>query len=168
MSNQIPRKTFQENLYLEKDELSQLLDNMEIEKWKLLTQFLCLSSLRIGELIALDDKDVDKVEGGYIRISKTYSLPLKIITSPKTESSAREVFIQPELAECINEMRRIIQTEKIQYNHSSGLFYPDINGGYLNYDSYRQYFCEQTKAVTGRRITPHACRHTFLATTGML
>ena len=147
--------------YLEKEELAQLIDNMEIEKWKLLTQFLCLSGLRIGELIALDDKDVDKTEGGYIRITKTYSLPLKMVTSPKTESSAREVYIQPELAECIKEMRRIIRIEKIQYSHRSGIFYPDIKGGYLHYDSYRQYFGDQTEAVIGRRLTPHACRHTM-------
>lgn len=59
-------------------------------------QMLVLTGMRIGELIALDDIDVD-LANKVIRVTKTYYPATKRTTSPKTEDSVRNIHIQPEL-----------------------------------------------------------------------
>ena len=145
--------------FMEPEELQKLLDSMDNNRWKLLTRFLCLSGLRIGELIALADKDVgDK----YIRINKTYDIKLnKLQSTPKTATSNRDVYIQQELADCIKEMRKERRIMLLAAGASSKLFYPDVNGGYLHYFAFKKYLAENSKRVLGRKLTPHACRHTM-------
>lgn len=145
--------------YMEPEELKALLDAMDSNRWKLLVQFLCLSGLRIGELIALTDKDVgDK----YIRISKTYDVKLnKLQNTPKTDASNRDVYIQEELADCIKEMRKERRNMLLSAGASSHLFYPDTKGGYLHYAAFNKYLAENSQRILGRRLTPHACRHTM-------
>lgn len=145
--------------YMEVNELESVLNAMKVKRWKLLTQFLCLSGLRIGELVALDDADVtDK----YIHINKTYSyLSGKPSDTPKTDTSNRDVYIQSELAECIAGIRAERKKWLLKSGKRSELFFPDLDGGYLHYDAYRKYLKETTAAVIGRPLTPHACRHTM-------
>lgn len=145
--------------YMEPEELQALLDAMDNTRWKLLTRFLCLSGLRIGELIALTDKDVGSK---YIHISKTYDIKLnKLSNTPKTDTSNREVYIQEELADCIKEMRKERRVMLLAAGASSALFYPDIKGGYLHYFAFNKYLAENSQRVLGRKLTPHACRHTM-------
>ena len=132
---------------------------MTVTRWKLLTEFLCLSGLRIGELIALTDKDVSE---RYIHIDKTYDLRTDTTSdTPKTDTSNRDVYIQPELARCISKMRKERKVMLLAAGVVSPLFYPDMDGGYLHYHSYNKYLKETTESVIGRRLTAHACRHTM-------
>ena len=145
--------------YMELEELSAVLKAMDGQpKWQLVTLFLCLSGLRIGEFIALEDADVG---AEYITVDKTYSFEDGVVQTAKTDASVREVFVQPELAACIREIRKRIRLEKLRLGYQSRLFCPDEDGGYLRYDSYRQFFGDVTERVIGRRLTPHACRHTM-------
>lgn len=146
--------------YMEGSELAAVLDAMKEERWKLLTRFLCLSGLRIGEAIALNDSDID---GEYIHITKTYSLPLRKVTTPKTNDSNRDVFIQPELADCIREIRRQMKKQMLNLGYRSEIFFPDYDGGYLHYDTFRIYFERVTTRTIGRKLSPHACRHTMVS-----
>ena len=145
--------------FMEPEELQKLLDSMDSNRWKLLTRFLCLSGLRIGELIALTDKDVgDK----YIHVCKTYDVKLdKLHDTPKTDTSNRDVYIQKELADCIKEMRKERRIMLLAAGASSHLFYPDAKGGYLRYFAFNKYLAENSKRVLGHKLTPHACRHTM-------
>lgn len=145
--------------FMEPEELQKLLDSMDNNRWKLLTRFLCLSGLRIGELIALTDKDVgDK----YIHVSKTYDVKLdKLHDTPKTDTSNRDVYIQKELADCIKEMRKERRIMLLAAGASSHLFYPDAKGGYLHYSAFNKYLAENSLRVLGRKLTSHACRHTM-------
>ena len=158
-----PDKTRKEKLmdkYMEPSELSALLNAMTAAqpKWTLVTRFLCLSGLRIGELIALQDADVGPE---YISIHATYNVEVGLINTPKTDASAREVYIQPELAACIRDIRQLIRLEKLRLGYQSDLFIPDEDGGYIRYESYRHFLGERSEAAIGRRMTPHACRHTM-------
>jgi integrase len=145
--------------YLEAEELAAVLKAMaECPKWRLVTLFLCLSGLRIGELIALTDADVGQE---YIHVSKTYAFENGWVQSAKTDASVRDVFIQPELAACIKDLRILVRFEKLRLGYQSHLFIPDEDGGFLRYDSYRQYFGDVTERTIERRLTPHACRHTM-------
>ena len=153
------RKVKLETKYMEPDELKAVLDAMQVDRWRLLTEFLCLSGLRIGELIALYDSDVDDK---YIYIRKTYAITKsRIHDAPKTDASNRDVYIQPELADCIAKMRTEKRINEMATGKRSSLFYPDYDGGYLHYDAYKKYLKETTEHVLGRALTPHACRHTM-------
>lgn len=157
-----PDQTRKEKLlekYMETDELSAVLDAMTSQpKWALFTRFLCLSGLRIGEAAALTDLDVGPE---YISVSKTYNVEVGLIPTPKTDASNRDVYIQPELAACIKDIRMYIRLEKLRLGYQSNLFFPHESGGYLHYDAFRQYLGDKTQATIGRRLTPQACRHTM-------
>ena len=137
--------------FLEADELKMLIDGMKVEKWRLLTQFLVLSGLRIGEAIALTQKDVD-LDARKITVNKTYSLLTHSVSpSAKTEAGNRIVSIQDELAECIRQNNAIYPTHRKQ-------FFPE-----LIYEAYAKYLRENTLAITGKKLSPHALRHTHVA-----
>ena len=148
--------------YLELDEISALLSRMRVEKWKLLTEFLILSGLRIGEAIALEDRDVD-IQARDISVSKTYSLITRKISTTKTETSERSVYMQDELLICCRKIKAFIAAEQMRFAYRSDLFIPNSSGGYLHYDAYRMYLRKNCEKAIGRPLTPHALRHTHVA-----
>lgn len=151
------------NKYLDDDEIGALLDGMDIDKWKLLTEFLLLSGLRIGEAIALTNEDVD-TNARQVHVTKTYSLRISAITTTKTETSYRDVYMQDELLDCCRRIKKYIRMEEMEFAYRSDIFMPDINtGSYMKYDAYRQYLEDHTEKLIGRRLTPHALRHTHVA-----
>ncbi len=145
--------------YLEPEELKKLLAYMEerCPHWYYLTAFLSLTGLRIGEALALEVSDIDS---GYIHVTKTYDMIDRIITPPKTLTSTRDVYIQPELRSLLKEYNLWSKSNQIQSGvRTKHLFY-HASGGYVVYDSYNKYLRKSSEAVLGRRITPHALRHT--------
>lgn len=163
----IPKKERLEDKYLESRELTKLLDSMHEERWKLLTEFLALSGLRIGEVAALNKMDT---LGKYIRVSKTYDANNDVVTSAKTFSSKRDVYIQEELRDCIIRINEYCQYQAEVCGYSSELFFPDTSGKHLTYYTYRKYLAENSEKVLGRKIVPHTLRHThcsMLAAKGM-
>lgn len=161
----LPAKTKREKVqdkYLEPEEASALLAEMEgMTQWKLLTQFLILSGLRIGEAVALDYSDIGKT---HIHVTKTYDYVDDKCTTTKTLTSTRDVAIQKELAECIND----IKTFNAWYSGVNGfkdrnIFFPDKEGNRLHYDAYRKYLKETSAKVTHKKVTPHTLRHTHVS-----
>lgn len=153
----IPKKERIQDKYLETDELAALLDSMKEKRWLLVTKFLVLSGLRVGEFIALDDTDV---WGKSIRVSKTYDSNNKLITSAKTFDSKREVFIQSELREVINDIQEYKRWQAEVFGYSSEVFFPDADGGRLHYEAYLKYLKETAENVLNKRVSPHTLRHT--------
>jgi len=148
--------------FMDSEELARLLASMKVEKWKLVTEFLALSGLRIGEFIALNKEDVVTDSGNpienVISVNKTYYLAEKtLVHNTKTESSTREVFIQPELREVVE---KIEEWKVSQDLATSEIFFPSEDGGYIAYHAYNKYLKENTERVIGRKLTPHALRHT--------
>ena len=148
------------NKFLEKSELHDLLDGMELERWKLLTEFLALSGLRIGEAIALDLIDIDDQ---YIHVSKTYTESLRHLGPAKTATSIRDVYIQPELAEVIKKIRVCMMRQRMMFGYEDhGYFLSGIDGGRVGYAAYNKYLKEiAKKTVPDKDVTPHALRHTM-------
>ena len=152
-----PKRQRIQDKFLNGDELSAFLNTVSEEGNKLITEFLALSGLRIGELIALDDSDVTDV----IRITKTFSPTTKMITSPKTLSSYRDVHIQPELADCIRRLRKFMQIRKI----AAGVpfcphFIISTTGNRQQYDAFNKWFRDNTDRIIGRKLSTHSLRHT--------
>ena len=151
-----PQRERIQDKFLNGSELALLLEEME-EGYSLITEFLALSGLRIGELIALEDKDVTDV----IHVSKSYSVTAKEITPGKTFCSRRDIHVQPELADCIRRLRHFMKLRKFATGApNSPYFCIDRKGHRLQYAAYCKYFKQHTKAVVGRELTPHSLRHT--------
>lgn len=148
-----------EDKYLEPEQLEALFDYMEKskEQWYLLTRFLVLSGLRIGEAIALEKSDISETD---ITINKTFDVVNREITTPKTSASNRQVFIQPELAEVIKDIKRFNRNRDILIGCRSSHFFHTDQGERISYQAYSKYMRETTEKVIGDRRTPHCLRHT--------
>lgn len=151
-----------EDKYMESDELKSVLDAMS-DKWRLLTEFLALTGLRIGEAIALTVFDVD-LAGREIHITKTYDYIRGETTSPKTDTSNRDISIQDQLLTVCKSVVHYMADQRSRYGYApSTMFFQGADGGYIYYNSYRQYLGDVTERVIGRRLTPHALRHTHVS-----
>lgn len=144
-----------EDKYLTGDELSALLNGMKVTKWKLLTQFLALSGLRIGEALALLDADVKDV----ITVNKTMDVRNGTITdSAKTDAGNREVFVQEELIPVIAEIRKEKKLDQLAEGYRTDRFFYDCS-----YFAYNKYLKENSLSTINHPITPHALRHTHVS-----
>lgn len=146
--------------FLEKEELQKLIECFDIDRHRLLTEFLALSGLRIGEALALDNCDVDSE---YIHVTKTYNENFSLIGDPKTASSVRDVYIQPELAEVIRKVRICMMKQRMMFGYEDqGYFFSGIDGERLGYASYRkQLHIAAEKSGIQKKIVPHTLRHTM-------
>ena len=151
------RKERIEDKYLEPEELKALLAEMKSENWYYVTYFLALSGLRIGELIALEDSDIDET---YIHVNKTYSLVTHKVNDTKTRESTRDVFMQKDLRALVKKIRSYEMEYRFKYGIRSKLFICSRDGNYILYESYRKYLRNLSIKVLGRYVTPHALRHT--------
>lgn len=147
------------NKFLESDELRRLLQSMKIEQWELLTEFLALSGLRIGEAIALNYNDVNE-DTRIIAVDKTFYTFNRTVNTPKTATSNREVYMQDELLPVCRKIKQYTLTDSKRYDYRINLLFCDIYGDYIHYDAYRQYLGDCAEKCLGRRITPHVLRHT--------
>lgn len=148
--------------YLEPEELNGILSylkNRNLLHWYYLTQFLSLTGMRIGEAIALNLDDVD-LKNDTIIINKTYYVAGKEITRPKTYSSNREIYIQPELKQVIKNYIQFRNTTLQLTKIRSRLFFTDEYGNYMHYDAYRKQLKLAAASVTHKKATPHILRHT--------
>lgn len=148
--------------YLEGEELQALIAGMAVREWQLVTQFLALSGLRIGELMALEDADID-LFAREIHVTKTFSLITYAIDTTKTDTSTRDVYMQDELFDCARECAEYKKQIIEKFGHPSSHFFQTIDGDRIHYDAYRKYFSENTLRIVGRSLTPHALRHTHVA-----
>ena len=144
-----------EDKYLTSDELAKLLSGMKITKWRLLTQFLALTGLRIGEALALNDSDV----GDCIIVNKTMDVRYGTITdSAKTDAGNREVFVQEELVPVIAEIRKTKKLDQLAEGYRTNRFFFDCA-----YPAYNKYLKENSLSIISHTITPHALRHTHVS-----
>lgn len=151
-----PKKERIQDKFLETDEMNRLLDAMTERRHFLITRFLLLSGLRIGEFVALDKNDV---RGDYIHVTRTYDANNKVLTDAKTFDSKRDVFIQSELREVVEEIRQYTKWQAQVCGYDSMVFFPDVDGGRFKYYTYSNYLREVSERVLNRRISPHALRH---------
>ena len=124
--------------------------------------YICLySGLRIGEVCALQWKDLD-VAAGVIHVSKTvqriwlsdgdercYSL---VVGSPKTASSVRDIPICKELMKVIRPLRKVMDGEYYVVSNAPGPLEPRY---------YRDHFRKTLSACGIPAIRFHALRHSF-------
>lgn len=150
-----------EDKYLETDEFLKLVDGMNKTIWKLLTQFLGLSGIRIGEAIALDKSDID-FEQRVIHITKTYDPNNLLETTPKTPSSFRDVFMQDDLYDVCRNINLYMLRQSLISGYGKSTIFLQVEGGKrINYYTYNKYIKENALRILNReKVTPHILRHT--------
>ena len=149
--------------YMEKEEISCVLDGMSEKHWRLLTQFLLLTGLRAGEALALERKDID-LEGRTIKISKTWASTIgQLSPTPKTEAGNRVISIQEELIVIIKNVQAYFSAVRQSYGVRSKLLFHNERGEYMSLRAYEKYFKSVCRRTIGRPLTPHALRHTHTA-----
>lgn len=146
--------------FLEPEALDTLLDGMTEYHWNLLTRFMVLSGMRIGEVIALENENVD-LKRREIRIMLNYVHSLKRTDTPKTFDSIRTIPIQMELVPVIQEIKRWSAERKILSKERNDIFFCNPDGKYIPYDTYEKYLRENSIRILGRKVTSHVMRHTF-------
>lgn len=151
-----------EDKYLESEELKKLLEHLSVDKWIFLTELTALSGLRIGEAIALNAADVD-TKNRIITVTKTYDPVNKIITSPKTSTSNRKVYMQDELLNLCRQIHIFMKREKLAIGYQSEIFISNSNGGYISYYAYNKCLRETAEKLTHKTVTTHFMRHTHVA-----
>ncbi len=153
------RKARIQDKYLETEEMRILLEAMDDKpRNKMFTEFLLLTGMRIGEVIALD---LDDISDGYIHVSKTYDINNDIITSPKTIESNRDIFIQEELQVLIDEIAILMQEQQLNYGYEpTPYLFTSHLGKRMSYDYYRQYLKAKANEVLEKKVTAHTLRHT--------
>lgn len=148
--------------FLESEEAILLLKSIEdSEKWwrYYVVQIMLLSGLRIGELIALEIDDVDLANRN-ISVTKTYDVNNGIITSTKTASSNRDVYIQDELYIALKKAKNYYSALKLSRGVSNKYFVVGRDGQMLQYASFNKYLKELSQTKLDKYVTTHTLRHT--------
>lgn len=149
--------------FLEKEEISCVLDEMGEKHWRLLTQFLLLTGLRAGEALALERGDVN-LETKEIRITKTWASTIgELSPTPKTEAGNRIISVQEELIVIIKNIQAYFSAVRTSYKVRSKLLFHNERGEYMSLRAYEKYFRSVCQRTIGRPLTPHSLRHTHTA-----
>ena len=153
-----------EDYYLERDELSALIDGIDSVSYRLIIKFLALSGLRIGEFIALRRQDVD-FKNRTISVRQTMQANTRIVDLPKNESSYRTFHMQDELYDVAVQMFRHSAVTCHIFNIHSDIFFPAPDGSYLKHRTVEKFISENGERILHRRVTPHMLRHTYVSLT---
>ena len=143
------------DLYLEAPELKDLLDRLDGTMDGYICRFMALTGCRIGEAVALTLEDItDK----YIRITKTYDPQNRRINTPKTMTSEREIYIQPELRAMLREFHEWRMLYMMAHGIRTDRLFFSRTGGYYATNNLRL----KLRKISPK-LHPHIFRHTHVA-----
>ena len=142
--------------YLEKEELAEVLDQLQGTMDYYVCKFLALTGCRIGEVAALTLSDLDDK---YIHITKAYKLENGVST-PKTEHSNREIYIQPELRSFLKEYETWRKIRMMEIGVRTDLLFFTRNGSYISNNTL---LLKLKKLSCNKHLHPHIFRHTHVA-----
>lgn len=142
-------------LYLEADELKELLDEMQGTHYGYICSFMALTGCRIGEAVALT---LDDIGEKHITITKTYDPNNKVINTPKTATSERKIYIQSELRAMLKEYLEWRRINMMAHGIRTNLLFYSYNGGYFSAETLRIRLHE-----IDPKLHPHIFRHTHVA-----
>ncbi|MCD8020386.1 MAG: site-specific integrase [Clostridiales bacterium] len=155
-----PRREKIQDKFLEPEELRELIDALPDERYQLVTRFLALSGLRFGEMAALTKKDVD-FDAGVIHVTKTYSPGIrKTLDTPKTFTSERDVFLQPELWKLCKEILQFTRIDSLAGGYRTDLFISSIHGTNLINGCDIRYLYAHIRDRIEKLGSAHTLRHT--------
>ena len=125
----------------------------------LINKLLFVTGCRIGEIVALQPKDIIKTARGYmLNISKSYNYESKRIKETKTERSDY-VYISDTMAA---ELLDYIKTNPFKRNDAF-IFYSNKSDRPIHYDAIQRNFQRTMKklGIKRKNLTLHSYRHTY-------
>ncbi len=155
-----PHKEEIKEKFLETKEYKELIqDTQEFPVWNLLIQIMVLSGMRFGEAAALHKEDVE-LDRGVIHVRRSYDSQRKKETTVKSQTSARDIFIQPQLADVLRAMQNQMRYQQMRMRTASKYFMFGDDGEPVHYWAFNKFLKYHTDRVAGRQLTTHALRHT--------
>jgi integrase len=157
---------------LSDDEIKQIIESIGNKKLKYIVLFAFMTGARMGEILALEKKDI---KGDIVRINKSirtvriykdennYSYELKV-TRPKTKSSNREVPLPDTLQKELKNLSILIKEEKLRLGPAytdNDLLFPSITGTYIEAKNLRRSWERALKNAELPRKKFHSLRHTY-------
>ena len=146
------------------DELTRLFERAHnpfgSEEYQLLNETLLKTGCRIGELLALQIKDIVHIDGKYaLNINKSYCREGKRIKCTKTE---RCDFV-PITEAFATKLMAFVEKSPFKNNRESCVFYSEDENTVLDYDRFYRNFNSTLKKMGIKRkgLTVHSYRHTF-------
>lgn len=148
-----PEKKDAADLYLERDELLRVLDALDGSMHGYVCRFMVLTGCRIGEALALTVDDLDD----YVHITKTVTY-LGTIQTPKSVTSERDIFIQPELRAMLREYYEWRRLHMFAHGIRTNLLFYSLNGSPMYAPNLRL-----ALRKIDPKLHPHIFRHTHVA-----
>lgn len=166
-SRQFSNLEYSRNYYT-RDELKTFLEYAEKhEKYKIYVLFrlLAFSGIRKSEALALTWNDIN-FDKAQITINKTIILVSKVkVTTPKTKSSNRTVFIDKKTLSILSEWRLRQKKELLQKGFNAlspnQLIFPDKNNHYIIPTTISKMMNRVSEGSNLHHITVHGLRHTY-------
>lgn len=132
----LKRSEDEEKLYFEREEIEKIINVLNSKNTyinlltALIVEFLALTGLRVGELLALTESDIRYFDiGGEININKRYYRG--DIDTPKSSSSVRIIGINKSVIDVILKSNELKKTFGIKSN----LLFPSAGGKICNYQT---------------------------------
>jgi len=157
-----PKSTNKNKMYIltkseQKKIISYIIENQTSRNLGILISLF--TGIRIGELCALQWKDVD-LKKGYITINKTLqrvyikgknvNISKILITAPKTKNANRDIPLSKDLSNIL-----------LKIKNKDDYYVISNNSKYIEPRTYRKYFVKFLNIVKINHINFHALRHTF-------
>lgn len=152
--NQVSPEQESESNFWEVEEYKQFIAVVDDIEYIDIFETLFLTGLRIGELLALQWKNLD-MEGKKLYIKATYAVSTKEVTSPKTPASVRTIDLPTRLVTRLSE--RYKRKAKIDGFNPDYFIFGDINCHHPHRIRYN--FDKYIDTAGVKRITIHGLRH---------
>ena len=127
------------------------------------------TGMRSGEMRGLMWSDYD-AKNGVLHIRRTASVSADnklAMNTPKSKNGLRDIPVNAEIREILDNQRQQARMLSGKVAEIVGYIFKSFNGKVISRDSLRNEFnaiCRRINAdgIAFERITPHACRHTFI------
>ena len=157
----IPKVEHKDVRTLTDEEIKQFLKVVYEDEQRWIAAFLTLlgTGIRVGELLALEWRDIDFVENtininkGMSRVKNSYE-----ITDPKTSESKRVVPMPQSVADVLWDLRSL---ERLYRIDGSGIVFRTSNNTHIQYRAILRKFHILREEVGIPDATIHSLRHTF-------
>lgn len=146
-----------ENKFLEDDEYKLVIENCENIRYRNLFEWMYLTGMRIGEVLALRKSDIHITpERAYASVTGTTDLQGKRKERTKTKAGTREVDLSKKAVDVYNEMCEISpDSEMLFVNRNNTLLLRQNVNTYLR--------TLRKKIEFNKKLYPHMFRHTHIS-----
>ena len=155
-----------------REEVKKIISSMDNTKLKYIVYFAVFTGCRVGEILALEKKDIDDgfvVINKIIRYVKIFDNPDKYhyeikITKPKTKGSSRKVPLPDVLQKELKKLDVLVKEEKLKLGiayEDNTLLFPSLTGSYIDSRNLGRSWKRALEKADVSYKKFHTLRHTY-------